>query len=255
MRLPPWARGSRGVIMRNLPAKMSHAETLRLVGLAQAGCVMSRNSAITGNMRLVATIAETAARAVGRPELVDDLIMAGSMGMASGDGLLHAVMHFDAARGVRFATYAHPFIREAVNKQLAALGSDLTTYKIRERRTTMRNKAAKLAAKLGRQPSPAEVHATLSPSMRASYSVMAVELALQPHGRETHEEPAHGGEDEAIEALDGQDRLQLLREAAAQLLSIDQRDLLSRRYNGETLRGEDKADADEAEAILRAELT
>jgi RNA polymerase primary sigma factor len=191
------------MIVRNLPAKLPYAETLRLVAEAQAGSVKARNAAITGNMRLVAAVAETAARAVGRPDLVDDLILAGAMGMATGDGLLHAVMHFDPARGARFSTYAHPFIREAVNKQLAQLGSDLTTYKTRERRTTMRNKAAKLAGQLGRTATAAEVHAALSPSMRTSYSVMAVEAALQPHGRETHEEPASGGEDEMLEALDG----------------------------------------------------
>src|SRR4051812_30883775 len=112
-RWPPWLRGSWGMVVRNLPPKMPYAETLRLVALAQTGDVKARNAAITGNMRLVAAIAETAARAVGRPELVDDLIMAGSMGMATGDGLLHAVMTFDSQRGARFATYAHPFIREA----------------------------------------------------------------------------------------------------------------------------------------------
>jgi DNA-directed RNA polymerase specialized sigma subunit len=243
------------MIVRNLPAKLPYAETLRLVAEAQAGSVKARNAAITGNMRLVAAVAETAARAVGRPDLVDDLILAGAMGMATGDGLLHAVMHFDPARGARFSTYAHPFIREAVNKQLAQLGSDLTTYKTRERRTTMRNKAAKLAGQLGRTATAAEVHAALSPSMRTSYSVMAVEAALQPHGRETHEEPASGGEDEMLEALDGRDKLTLLREAAEYYLAGWQRDLLNRRYNGETLKGEERIGADEAEGILREHLT
>lgn len=242
--------------MRNLPPRLPYAETLELIVKAQAGSVLARNAAITGNMRLVAAIAESAARAVGRPELVDDLIMAGAMGMATGDGLLHAVMHYDAARGTRFATYAHPFIREAVNKQLASLGSDLTTYKTRERRTTMRNRAAKLAASLGRQPEASEVHATLSPSMRASYSVMAVEAALQPHGRETHEEPAGGGEDEMIAALDDAEDFEAAREMALAFLSAEERGVLSRRYgDGEALRGKEKKLADAAELRLRALLT
>jgi DNA-directed RNA polymerase specialized sigma subunit len=243
-----------GAIVRNLPPKLPYETTLALIVEAQHGSVRARNEAITGNMRLVAAVAETAARAVGCPELVDDLIMAGAMGMASGDGLLHAVMTFDVTRGARFATYAHPFIREAVNKQLAALGSDLTTYKVREKRTTVRNAAAKLSAQIGRPATATEVQAALSPSMRSSYSVAAVELALQPHGRETHEEAATGGEDEVINAIDDAEDLSALRLAALASLSQEQRNALNRRYNGETLRGKAAAAADAGEAKLRALL-
>lgn len=237
--------------MHNLPEKLPYSETLELIAKAQAGSVAARNAAIVGNMRLVARIAETAARAVGRPDLVDDLIMAGSMGMAPGDGLLHAIMHFDPARGARFATFAHPYIREAVNKQLASLSRDLGSYKTREKRITIRNKAKRLATTLARTPTAAEVHATLSADMRRNCSVEAVAIALAPVGRETKEEIGAGSEDETIAKLDEAMRLAELKDAAGYLLNDRQRELLTRRYNGERLNGPDRIAADGAEAALR----
>jgi DNA-directed RNA polymerase specialized sigma subunit len=240
--------------VHNLPDPLPYAETLELIVKAQAGSVTARNAAITGNLRLVARIAESTARSAGRLDLLDDLIMAGAMGMAAGDGLAHAVMHFDAARGTRFATYAHPFIREAVDKQLASLRSDLCSYKTNQVRTLVRNRAARLAARLGRQPTPAEVHAALAPSTRRDCSLRTVELALAPPGREIYEESGSGNEDDAIAALDRSRDAAAMREAALRLLTEAQRELLSRRYSGERLGTRDRAAADEAEAVLRAAL-
>lgn len=242
--------------MHNLPEKLPAAVTRELVIKAQAGSVAARNAAITGNMRLVAAIAEGAARAVGRQDLVDDLIMAGAMGVAPGDGLLHAVMHFDSARGVQFATYAHPFIREAVSKQLASLSRDLGTYKTHERRTTIRNRAKRLATTLGRAATAPEVHAALSPSMKRGCSLAAVELALAPAGRESCIEPGDDShEDDTIARIDRRRQLDEVRNAAEFLLDDAARALLTRRYGGETLRGAERKAADAAEAELRDFMT
>ena len=242
--------------MKNLPPKISHAETLELCVRAQAGGVAERNAAIAGNMRLAARAAESAARAVNRLDLLDDLIMAGAMGVpGAGWGLLHAVMHFNPAKGTQFATYAYPCVRKAVDMQLASLGRDTGTYKTKEKLSAIRRVAAQLAASLGRGATAAETHAELQRRGGAArVSLARVELALQRPGRETHEEPSSGGEDGVIEALDAKRRSEALRVAVAQLPPEAQA-VLTKRYAGKRLSKAEALLAVQAEATLRAALT
>lgn len=232
---------------------MPYPETLALIAAAQVGDLVARNAVITGNLRLVAAIAEKAAEAVGRSDLVDDLIMAGAMGIADGDGLLHAVMHFDPARGVRFATYAHAYIREAVSKQLASLSRDLGTYKSREKLTAIRRVATTLGTTLGRAATAVETHAELLRRGRKGVALGRVEYALQRPGRETHVEASAGSEDEVIAGIDRRRMLGAIQEAAFAALSSDEQALLIDRFsNGAKLTGAERKAADAAEAKLRA---
>jgi RNA polymerase nonessential primary-like sigma factor len=84
-------------------------EEIRLATLAQAGDARARQRLIESHLGVVIAVA----RGYTRPCMpLEDMIEEGNF------GLMHAVDRFDVARGVRFASYARWWIRDAINNAM-----------------------------------------------------------------------------------------------------------------------------------------
>ena len=81
----------------------------RLCALAQAGDAAARERLLENNLGFIRRTAREIHRQTGESCLdVDDLVQEGCI------GLLSAIDHFDATRGMKFLTYAAPAIRNAM---------------------------------------------------------------------------------------------------------------------------------------------
>lgn len=134
----------------------SRAELNRLVHEGSA----ARERFLLANLRLVAMVSGRAARQSGLPP--GDLFQEGAM------GLIQAVDRFDHTQGVRFASYALPWIRSTVARSVANRFGALNLSAARaERRRHVRATWRRLTQQLGRSASAVEV---------------AVELGQHPDG-------------------------------------------------------------------------
>jgi RNA polymerase sigma factor (sigma-70 family) len=103
------------------------------------------------NRSLVAGIAR---RFVGQGMLLDDLIQEGTL------GLLRAIDKFDPSRGFQFSTYAIWWIRQGVSRAVLEQGRSVRVpVHLKEQTTRLRNVEARLAHRLGRAPTRAEIGA------------------------------------------------------------------------------------------------
>ncbi len=89
---------------------LSAAEEVALAKRVERGDLSAKKQMIEANLRLVVSIAKRY-RGLGVPFL--DLIQEGAL------GLNRAVVKFDWRRGYKFSTYAHWWIRQAVERTIA----------------------------------------------------------------------------------------------------------------------------------------
>jgi len=157
----PLSTGSERSYLRqiaDLPL-LSAIEEVALARRIERGDATARRQLIEANLRLVVFLAR---RHSDRGLPLADLVQEGSI------GLMRAVDKFDHRRGLRFSTYAHWWIRQALLRALADQGrtirlpleavSELATLDVTQR---------KLQRELGREPSPEEIaHAVGSPAKR-----------------------------------------------------------------------------------------
>jgi len=141
-------RGYRPVAAK-LKGSRAFTEWLRRVEAAARAAAEARNDFVKANLRLVISIARRFNH--GRMSLAD-LIQEGNL------GLMKAVERYDYRRGFRFSTYASWWIRHAISRALADKGREirLPVHMIdaHHRLTKARRE---LTAKLGRQPTSAEL--------------------------------------------------------------------------------------------------
>lgn len=97
-----------GVNTARLPV-LKNAETIDLIRRAHAGDLLARDSAVSGNLKLVLSVIQ---RFSGRGELMDDLFQIGCV------GLIKAVDNFNTEMDVHFSTYAVPMIIGEVRRYL-----------------------------------------------------------------------------------------------------------------------------------------
>src|SRR6266496_5235124 len=92
---------------------LTYDEEQRLFRAMHAGDEAAREQIICANLRLVVSIAKSYR---GRGFALDDLIGYGN------EGLLRAVAKFDPDRGLKFSTYAHWWIKQAISRSIACDG-------------------------------------------------------------------------------------------------------------------------------------
>lgn len=128
------------------PEGATEPELREVVARGQA----ARDRFVRANLRLVVREARAEARRARLPE--EELFQEGA------SGLVMAVDRFDHARGLRFATYALPWIRSLIGKAvLRRCGALHLPTSGAESRRVVRSTAARLRTELGREATVDEV--------------------------------------------------------------------------------------------------
>jgi len=130
-------------------AEASADKSDRTCCTARARIDAARNRFIEANLRLVVAIAK---RYPSQGQSLLDLVQEGNL------GLIRAIEGFDHRRGCRFATYAVPWIRQAVLRASMVKGRviRMPSY-ARDLVARIRRATAALAQELRREPTPDEV--------------------------------------------------------------------------------------------------
>lgn len=109
----------------------------------------ARDAVLRQHLGLVYHVAGQLARARANDVELDDLVSAGTL------GLIDALEHFDASRGLAFSTFAAPRIRGAMLDELRRL--DRVPRSVRRKSRQIDGATMALAGVLGREPGHAEL--------------------------------------------------------------------------------------------------
>lgn len=133
---------------------------------SSAGSLAARRELVAAHLPLVIAMAKKLAGAAELADLINEGVL----------GLLDAAERFDPGRGVKFATYAHPWIRKRLYAAVRASGCARATEHARRLLDVEDLEHARLAQVLGREPTESEVDAALGRSAHQAATAAAARL-------------------------------------------------------------------------------
>lgn len=153
-----------------------------------------RDALVCANLPLVRQVAARVAPRTGLP--FDDLAQVGSL------GLIRAIEAFDPRRGVRFSSFAVPYIRGAIAHELRDRGSLLRIprplWELRQRATSLEQR---LRRERGGGPARAELAERLGCAPEQLTEALALQQLTEPRSLDAPL-PGEGGEGNARCLLD-----------------------------------------------------
>ena len=134
---------------RTLRTHRRHLELHQAVSKERARALRIRNNFVRANLRLVVSVARRFHHY--RMPFID-LIQEGNL------GLIKSVHRFDDRRGFRFSTYAHWWIRQAIERAIMNKGAQVRLpVHIFDARREVAKAARELSQRYGREPSTEEL--------------------------------------------------------------------------------------------------
>jgi len=132
---------------------LSAAEERALARRIERGDFEAKELMVNSNLRLVVSIAKNYR---GQQLPLVDLIQEGML------GLIRAVEKFDWRRGLKFSTYATPWVRQAIERGIAYKARTIRVpVHVLQRERKIGRAAPELAASLGRDPTDEELAAAV----------------------------------------------------------------------------------------------
>src|SRR3954447_5925354 len=130
-------------------------EELQLAERVERGDLAAKERMVQANLRLVVHLAKRFQRE-DHGLTLPDLVQEGTI------GLIRAVEKFDHRKGFRLSTYAVIWIRQAIGRAVTEKGRAIRLpYHVGQRLAQLDREERRLAAELGREPSPAELAAAV----------------------------------------------------------------------------------------------
>ena len=137
---------------------LSAAEERALARRIERGDFEAKELMVNSNLRLVVSIAKNYR---GQQLPLVDLIQEGTL------GLIRAVEKFDWRRGLKFSTYATPWVRQAIERGIAYKARTIRVpVHVLQRERKIGRAAPELAASLGRDPTDQELAAAVELPVR-----------------------------------------------------------------------------------------
>lgn len=187
------------------------AEEAELASRIAAGDGEARTRLILANLRLVVKIAR-GFEGLGLP--MEDLVSEGNI------GLMRAADRFDPAKGAKFSVYASWWIKQAMRFALAERAATIRIPVGSARKIGgIRAARARLAERLGREPTVAETAA------ESGFGERTVASHVPPAVVSLHDPALHGGDGEWIgvvpdTCIPGPDRIAEMRDTFGHVLAL-----------------------------------
>jgi RNA polymerase primary sigma factor len=203
-------------------------EEIDLAQRIERGDFEAKERMVNSNLRLVVSIAK---HYRGQDVPLTDLIQEGIL------GLIRAVEKFDWRRGLKFSTYATPWIRQSIERGIAYKARTIRIpVHVLQRERKIRRSVPVLVARYGREPTDDELASEVELPVHQVREVLEAARTVTSLDRPVGEDDGTSlgelfpsDEEEPVEEVDREVREQVVQRAVSEL-PPPEREILCRRY-------------------------